>query len=63
LYKLQFLAITDQLAKNKEYLNLFGPLTRDEKSPILTYIIIQSGIPDLASQIDLITAFASEYMQ
>jgi hypothetical protein len=38
-------------------------LTRDENIFILTYIIIQSGIPDLASQIELITSFASEYMQ
>jgi len=30
--------------------------------PIITYIIIQSEIPDLASQLELITAFASEYM-
>ena len=38
-------------------------LTRDENIFILTYIIIQSGIPDLASQLELITSFASEYMQ
>lgn len=29
----------------------------------MTYIIIQSGVPDLASQLELMTAFATEYMQ
>ena len=38
-------------------------LTTDEMIPIMTYIIIQSGVPDLASQIELMTAFTSEYMQ
>lgn len=38
-------------------------LNLDDNIFIMTYIIIQSGIPDLASQMELITAFASEYMQ
>jgi len=63
LYKLQFISISDQLTRHKDLMNKFGPLTRDEKQPILTYIMIQSGIPDIASQIDLITAFSSVYMQ
>jgi hypothetical protein len=49
LYKLQFIAITEQIEKNKEFTYKFGPLTGDDKIPILTYIIIKSEIPDLAS--------------
>jgi len=29
----------------------------------MTFIIISSSVPDLASQIELVTAFTSEYMQ
>ena len=38
-------------------------LTQDENIHILTYIMIQSQVPDLNSQIELITAFTSDYMQ
>ena len=38
-------------------------LTKDEMIPILSYIMLQSRVPDLTSQLELITAFASEYMQ
>jgi hypothetical protein len=38
-------------------------ITQDEVILILTYIIIHSKVPDLCSQIELITAFASTYMQ
>jgi len=38
-------------------------LTRDEMLSIFSYVIIHSGIPDMISQLNLITAFASEYMQ
>lgn len=49
LYKLQFIALKEPIEKHKDYIQKYGPITRDEKTPILTYIIIQSGIPDLAS--------------
>ena len=38
-------------------------LTQDEMISIFSYIFIHSGIPDLVSQLELITAFSSEYMQ
>ena len=38
-------------------------LNLDDNIHILSYIMIQSSVPDLASQIELITAFASDYMQ
>ena len=38
-------------------------LSKDEMIPILSYIMIKSRIPDLVSQMELITAFTSEYMQ
>lgn len=63
LYKLQYLPLTDGLDKNKDFVQRFGPLTRDEKTPIFTYIIIQARVIDLSSKIDLITAFSTEYMQ
>lgn len=63
LYKLQFLPITDGLKQHRGYFDRFGPLTRDEKTPIITYIIIQAKVIDLSSKIDLITAFSTQYMQ
>lgn len=56
LYRLQYLNFLDG------YEGITCQLNLDDNIFILTYIIIQSGIPDLASQIELITAFASEYM-
>lgn len=38
-------------------------LTADENIFIHVFVIIQANVPDLYSQIELITAFASEYMQ
>ena len=59
LYRLQYLSILDgyQACESGVTLNTSDNIF------IMTYIIIQSGIPDLASQVELITAFASEYMQ
>lgn len=56
----------DHFDQHKEYFNRdFSKglvLAQDESIHILTYIIIKSNVPDLASQIELITAFTSEYM-
>ena len=57
LYRLQYLSILEG------YDNKLVTLNTSDNIFIMTYIIIQSGIPDLASQLELITAFASEYMQ
>lgn len=38
-------------------------LTADENIFIHVFVFIQARVPDLVSQIELITAFASEYMQ
>lgn len=38
-------------------------LTQDENIFIHVFVMIQAKVPDLVSQIELITAFASEYMQ
>lgn len=62
LYKLQFLPITEGLDKNKDFISKYGHLTRDEKAPIITYIILQAKVIDLSSKIDMITAFSTEYM-
>mmetsp|Transcript_17368 Transcript_17368/g.29210 ORF Transcript_17368/g.29210 Transcript_17368/m.29210 type:complete len:574 (+) Transcript_17368:90-1811(+) len=74
LYQLQYLNITKFFERNKEFFRLKNHasgsseemqvvLTRDENILIMTYIMIQAGVPDLASQIELITAFTSQYMQ
>ena len=49
LYKLQYLSVMDHFQHHKDFVHKFGPLTTDEKLPIMTYIVIKSGIPDLAS--------------
>ena len=38
-------------------------LTADENIFINVFVMIQAKVPDLVSQVELITAFASEYMQ
>ena len=38
-------------------------LTQDENIFIHVFVMIQAKVPDLVSQIELITAFASDYMQ
>lgn len=63
LYKLQYLSVTDHFQNQREFFQRFGPLTRDEKLPIMQFIIIKAGIPDLVSQFDLISAFSTVYMQ
>ena len=40
-----------------------GAITRDEMLPILIYIILKAKVPDLASQVDLITVCSSEYIK
>lgn len=47
---------------SKFYVSMKMILTRDEMISIFAYIIIHSGIPDMISQLELMTAFASEYM-
>lgn len=47
---------------NKSFYKEQVVLTQDEMISIFSYIFIQSGIPDLVSQLELITAFSSEYM-
>jgi len=63
LYSLQSLSIMDYFKTNLKHFGSDLVLTQDENIHILAFIIIQSSVPDLASQIELITAFASEYMQ
>ena len=48
---------------NSFYGSMKMVLTSDEMLSIFSYVIIHSGIPDMISQLNLITAFASEYMQ
>ena len=38
-------------------------LTQDENIFIMVFVMIQAKVPDMASQVEMITAFASEYMQ
>ena len=38
-------------------------LATDEMLGIMTYIVMQAKIKDFSSQFDLMTAFASDYMQ
>ena len=56
----------DHFDKNREFFNRdFSKglvLAQDESIHILTFIMIQSSVPDLSSQIELITAFTSDYM-
>ena len=47
---------------DKYYGSMKMVLTRDEMIGIFAYIIIHTGIPDMISQLELINAFASEYM-
>ena len=63
LYKMQYLSISEFFEKNRGKDENPLVLMSDENIHILTYIMIQARIPDLASQIELITAFATNYMQ
>lgn len=67
LYKLQTLNIMDYFEKNKRDFEVQRGknvvLTQDENIFILVFVMIQARIPDMASQIEMITAFTSEYMQ
>ena len=49
LYKLQKLSIMNHFEINKAYYQGQVVLTQDEMISILSYIYIQSGIPDLVS--------------
>jgi hypothetical protein len=40
LYKLQFLTVQENFTQHKDFIRKFGHVTRDEKWPILTYIMI-----------------------
>lgn len=68
LYKLQTLNIMDYFDKFKKDFSVVQKgknvvLTQDENIFILVFVMIQAKVPDMASQIEMITAFTSEYMQ
>lgn len=66
LYSLQDLDVMDHFVLYPEFYKKDGKqmvLTKDEMIPIISFVIIEARVPDLATQFELITAFSSEYMQ
>ena len=68
LYKLQNLNIMEYFEKYRRDFAVVQKgknfvLTQDENIFIMVFVMIQAKVPDMSSQVEMITAFASEYMQ
>jgi hypothetical protein len=65
LHQLQSLPIQEWLDKHEKELQHRKKvvLGAEEKLDILTYVICQAKAPDLPSQLELMTAFTTPYMQ
>ena len=60
------LPIQEYFDKHKDFAKMKGGLKimgGQEHLDIMTYVICQAKVPDLLSQLELMTAFSSDYMQ